>query len=75
MKRKEHKLPLGVTSQRADNRSRNIELANAISRNCEKYCKTGNSKERDTEILEAIRGWAMEIVFNCDAELELNKMK
>ncbi|MBD5395617.1 MAG: hypothetical protein HDR71_15455 [Lachnospiraceae bacterium] len=54
-------------------KSRNMELAVGISKYAEKYHMPGNSKERDRNILETIRGWAIEIVFNCDAELDLMK--
>lgn len=69
-----HKPPTRAALHGADVKNRNIEFANAISGYCEGYCKPDNTKERNENILEVVRGWAMEIVFNCDEELsELNK--
>lgn len=67
------KPPLGVCPHQISNRDRNIELANAISAYSGEYYKSGNTQERDANILEAVRGWAMEIMFNCDTELEFMK--
>lgn len=69
------KPPLGVKPHEVSTRDRNIELAVAISKYSEEYYKPGNNKKRDKNILETVKGWAMEIVFNCNSELELIKKK
>lgn len=69
------KPPLGVCPHQVSNRDRNIELADAISAYSKEYYKPDNTLKRDENILEAVRGWAMEIMFNCDTELEFMKRK
>lgn len=75
MKKNSQKSPSEVVPHWIKNRDRNIELANAISSYSLEYQKPSNGVERNENILEMIRAWAMEIVLNCDTELELNKSK
>ncbi len=75
MKKNSQKPPLGAVPHWVKNRDRNIELADAISSYSREYQKPDNDANRNENILEIIRVWAMEIVLNCDAELELNKSK
>lgn len=64
---------LGICPHQVSNRDRNIDLANAIRTYLKEYYKSGNTQQQDVNILEAVRGWAMEIMFNCDTELEFMK--
>ncbi len=48
---------------------RNIEMADAIGKCLKKYYNSENSTY-DKSILEFVRGWAWEIILNCNAELE-----
>ena len=71
MNKSRQKPPLGAIPHWVVNRDRNIELADAISEYCKEYYQPDHGKERDENIIEMVRGWALEIVLNCDAELEL----
>lgn len=75
MKKNNQKSPSEVAPHWIKNRDRNIELADAISSYSREYQKPDNDVDRNENILEIIRAWAMEIVLNCDTELELNKSK
>ena len=61
-----------AVSDNMANKLRNIELAHAIAGYFELYNPDIN-KERNKSMLEIVRGWAMEIVLNCDAELEADR--
>ena len=61
-----------AVSDNMTNKLRNIELAHAIAGYFELYNPDIN-KERNKYMLEIVRGWAMEIVLNCDAELETDR--
>lgn len=54
------------------NKFRNIELAHAIAGYFKLY-DSDIDKERNKYMLEIVRRWAMEIVLNCDAELEADR--
>lgn len=60
----------GTVPHWVKNRNRNIELAKAVSRYTREYRGPEKDAERSKSILEITRAWAMEIVLNCDMELE-----
>ena len=70
MKENVQRLQAGTVPRWAKNRNRNIERAKAISRYTWEYQGPEKDAERSKSILEITRAWAMEIVLNCDAELE-----
>ena len=74
MQKKEKILQRDAVPHSAANKLRNIELAHAIAGYFELY-DPDNDKERNKYMLEIIRGWALEIVLNCDAELEADKLE
>lgn len=70
MKENMQKPQAGTIPRWAKNRNRNIELAKAVSRYTQEYQGPEKDAERGKSILEITRAWAMEIILNCDAELE-----